>query len=260
MRISLLIILLAIFTSCGHQAKIDNTLKQYFDQEKVEGSFSLLSNSSGKVTVYNLALDTTRFAPGATFDIVNGLVALEIGTVTSTEMPVGRDSSGNSNLLFKDAFKNGSTTAFAQIAQTVGRDTMQRTLDSLNYGNKMIGTDLGAFWMNDTLKISTDEQLGLVKKLYFGQLKFKKSVQEQMKTLMLQEANTVYKLSYRTASVKEGAGKTTGWCIGWIEEYNHVHFFSTLLRSEDAIRNLSAPSLSVTKNILTHLGFFKGEK
>ncbi|MFW1443080.1 penicillin-binding transpeptidase domain-containing protein, partial [Vibrio parahaemolyticus] len=85
-----------------------------------------------------------------------------------------------------------------QLARSIGKDTLKRWIDSLHYGNKSVGISVDSFWLNNTLKITADEQLGLVKKLYFGQLPFQKRTHDIVKKMMLQEANANYKLSYKT--------------------------------------------------------------
>ena len=53
---------IAFLASCSvNQAKIDNSLKKYFDSAKADGCFSLVNNQTGAVTVYNMKLDTQRF-------------------------------------------------------------------------------------------------------------------------------------------------------------------------------------------------------
>src|SRR5438128_9843600 len=70
--LSFLFSLVIFFSSCSvNKAKIDNSLKKYFDSAKVDGCFSLFNNATGAVTVYNLTLDTQRFLPTTTFEIMN---------------------------------------------------------------------------------------------------------------------------------------------------------------------------------------------
>ena len=78
-------------------------------------------------------------------------------------------------------------THFQQIARSIGRDTLRAWMDSLQYGNKNLGTHIDSFWLDNSLKISPDEELGLVKKLYFHQLPFRVSVQDMVKKMMVQE-------------------------------------------------------------------------
>src|SRR5437879_6412920 len=69
-----------------NRAKIDNSLKKYFDSANVDGCFSLVNNSTGKVTVYNMKLDTQRVLPASTFKIVNSLIGMETGRITGKDM------------------------------------------------------------------------------------------------------------------------------------------------------------------------------
>ena len=50
------------------------------------------------------------------------------------------------------------------------------------------------------LKISPDEQLGMMSKLYFDQLPFQKYAQEMVSNMMLQEDDSLYKFSYTTGT------------------------------------------------------------
>ena len=49
----------------------------------------------------------------------------------------------------------------------------------------------------------------------------------------MQEDNTLYKLSYKTAGVLMKKTSNIGWVAGWIEENKHVYFFVTLVKSPD---------------------------
>ena len=108
---------------------------------------------------------------------------------------------------------------------------MKHWIDTLHYGNKNISGAIDSFWLNNTLKISPDEQLGLVKKLYFDKLPFQKRTQQTVRDVMLQENNTLYKLSYKTGWGWDEAQNAIGWIVGWIEENRHVYFFVTLVKS-----------------------------
>jgi beta-lactamase class D len=136
---------------------------------------------------------------------------------------------------------------------------MKLWIDSLKYGNMNINGPIDSFWLNNTLKISPDEQLGLVKKLYFNQLPFQKRSQQIVRDVMLQENNTQYKLSYKTGSGRDEQQNAIGWMVGWIEENMHVYFFVTMIKSADRNIDIAAAGLNITKGILGQMGFFKGE-
>ena len=100
--------------------------------------------------------------------------------------------------------------------------------------------------------------MGLVKKLYFGQLPFQKRTQEIVKKVMLQESNATYKLSYKTGLGATENGDALGWMVGWIEENNHVYFFSLNVEGPKNI-NMVAARLNVLNGILGKIGFYKGK-
>lgn len=253
--------------SCSvNKAKIDNDLKVYFDSAKVDGCFTLLDNASGEVTVYNMKYDTMRFSPASTFKIVNSLIGLQTGVITNDTMIIKWDgiqrprAEWNKDMGMKEAFKVSSVPYYQEVARRIGADTMKHWIDSLGYGNKVIDGPIDSFWLNNKLRISPDEQLGLMKRLYFDQLPFRKSVQQMVRDAMIQENNTAYKLCYKTGWGKNEKGHGIGWVTGWVEENRHVYFFVTFIEAPDAATDISVARMSVTNGILKHLGFLEGRK
>jgi beta-lactamase class D len=267
------LLLLTVLFSCSvNKAKIDNSLKKYFDDNKVDGCFTLLNNADGKVTVYNMTLDTQRFLPASTFKIVNSLIGLQTGVITNDTMLIKWDgkvrifpggdtaTDWNKDLNMTDAFKVSSLPYYQEVARRIGKDTMRQWIDSIGYGNKNISGAVDSFWINNTLKISPDEQLGLVKRLYFDQLPFRKSVHEAVRSVMLQEDNTAYKLSYKTGWGFDEQQNNIGWQVGWIEENNHVYFFVTFVKAGKGDVDMRTIRKNITTGILKQLGFFEGKK
>lgn len=255
-----------LINSCSvNKAKIDNDLKKYFDAKNVDGCFTMLNNADGSVTVYNMALDTMRLTPASTFKIPNSLIALQTGIATNDSMVIKWDGvkrwndDWNKDMNMREAFKVSNVAYYQEIARRIGKDTMQQWLDSLGYGNKNIGNYVDSFWLNNDLKISPDEQLGMLKRLYFDQLPFRKSVQETVKSMMLQEDNNLYKLSYKTGWGFDEQKNNIGWIAGWIEENRHVYFFVTLVKSPDPKLDMRNVRLNITKDILKDLGFLEGK-
>lgn len=256
-----------LITGCSvNRAKEDNSLKKYFDAKNVEGCFTMLDNGSGNITVYNMGMDTTRMLPASTFKIVNSLIALQTGVATDEHMSIKWDGVIRSNKAWNktmdmaEAFKVSNVPYYQEIARRIGRDTMKRWIDSLSYGNKNMEGPIDSFWLNNHLKISPDEQLGLVKKLFFDQLPFQKRVQQIVRNMMLQEDNTLYKLSYKTGLGTDEEKNNIGWVVGWIEENNHVYFFVTVLKSKSEGTDLKNIRIDITKDILKQYGFFEGKK
>ncbi len=261
-----LLVLLMLASCSVNRAKIDNSLKKYFDENNVDGCFTMMNNADGKVTVYNMTLDTARFLPASTFKIVNSLIGLEIGRITDEKMVIPWDgvqrgnNDWNKDLTMTQAFKVSSVPYYQEVARRIGRDTMQRWLDSLQYGNAAMGSDIDSFWLDNSLKVSPDEQLGLVKRLYFDQLPFQKRTQDIVRDAMIQENNTAYTLAYKTGWGFDEKNESVGWMVGWIEENGHPYFFVTLVTSADKNIDMRAVRLNITRGILKQLGFFEGKK
>ena len=262
------IITTTIISSCSvNKAKKDNALRKYFEAKSVDGSFTMLNNSDGQITVYNMSLDTARFLPASTFKILNSLIGLQTGVITDDSMVIKWDGvkrsnpEWNKNLDMTEAFRVSAVPYYQEVARRIGKDTMQLWIDSVGYGNKVMAGAVDSFWLNNSLKISSDEQLGFMKKLYFDQLPFRKSVQQMVRNAMLMEDNTNYKLSYKTGMGNAEDSSTIGWVVGWIEENNHVYFFSTLVKSKEPDdEEMPKIRMSITRDILKEYGFFEGKK
>lgn len=264
---------LLLFASCTvNKATNDDSLKKYFVENKVDGCFTMLNNADGEITVYNMKLDTMRFTPASTFKIVNSLIGLQTGRIINDTMQIKWDGkirfypngdtavNWNRDLGMTGAFKVSSVPYYQEVARRIGKDTMKQWIDSIGYGNRDISGPVDSFWLNNKLKISPDEQLGLVKKLYFDQLPFRKSVQQMVRDAMLQENNTAYKLSYKTGWGFEEDGGSIGWVTGWIEENKHVYFFVTLIKAPGRDTDIRTVRMNITKSILKQYGFFEGKK
>ena len=157
----------------------------------------MLNNTNGEIAVYNMAMDTSRFTPASTFKIVNSLIGLQSGIITGEDMVIKWDgvnrpnADWNKDMNMKEAFKVSAVPYYQEVARRIGKDTMQQWIDSIAYGNKNISGPIDSFWLNNNLKISPDEQLGLLKKLYFDQLPFRKSVQQ-----IVRNVNNFFEISY----------------------------------------------------------------
>jgi beta-lactamase class D len=267
------LLLIAFFSSCApNNVKKDNSLKKYFDENKTEGCFAMRDNGTGKFTIYNLGrYRDSSYLPASTFKIVNSLIGLQTGKITNDSMVIKWDGvkrwndDWNKDLNMYEAFRVSAVNYYQEVARRIGKDTMEFWLDSLKYGAKTakekvtIKTAVDSFWLDNSLKITADQQLGLVEKLYFDQLPFFKSYQEMVKRAMLFENNTNYRLGYKTGWGFDEKGNNIGWIVGWIEENNHPYFFVLNLESPDKNFNMTTVRMNILKGILKQLGFFEGK-
>ena len=268
MRILIICFIVLGLIGCSpNNVKIDDSLGKYFKDNKVEGCFSLFNNNSGEFTVYNLdRYKDSAYLPASTFKIVNALIGLQTGIITNDSMVIPWDkkvrpvAEWNQDLSMYRAFRYSAVPYFQEVARRIGKDTMQFWLDTLAYGSKKITGPIDSFWLNNTLKITPDEELGLVKKLYFNQLPFFRLNQEIVKRAMLFEDKPEYKLSYKTGLGFRENGHPLGWIVGYIEENRHPYFFVLNVVSCDQNGDLKDLRLKMLKDILAQLGFMKGKK
>lgn len=238
----------------------------------MEGCFALMNNATGKFTVYNLGrYRDSSYLPASTFKIVNSLIGLQTGKIVNDSMIIKWDGikrwndDWNKDLTMYEAFRVSSLPYYQEVARRIGKDTMQLWLDSLKYGVKdvkekvIIRSAVDSFWIDNSIKITPDEQLGLVKRLYFNQLPFFKSYQEVVKRAMLFENNANYRLGYKTGWGSTEENHSIGWITGWIEENNHPYFFVLNIESSDRNFDMIPARMKILKDILKQLGFFEGK-
>src|SRR5258706_894259 len=233
------LLLVAFFYGCSpNNVKQDKSLEKYFDENKVNGCFALMDNGTGQFTIYNLKrYRDSSYLPASTFKIVNSLIGLQTGRISSDSMIIIWDgvkrpvAAWNKDLTMYEAFRVSSVPYYQEVARRIGKDTMQFWLDSLKYGAKtdtekvIIRSKIDTFWLDNSLKITPDEELGLVKRLYFDQLPFFKTYQETVKRAMTFESNTQYELGYKTgwAFWNEKTGKQLGLVVGCIRDNEHPY-------------------------------------
>jgi beta-lactamase class D len=249
----------------------DNSLGKYFNENQVTGTFGLFDTAKGQFTIYN----TTRFSdsaylPASTFKIVNSLIGLETRQVVDSSTIIAWDSivtsrtECNRTMSMGDAFRISCPNWYQQLARRIGKDTMQHWLDTLGYAARFgafkIADNLDSFWLDNSAKVTADEQLGLVKRLYFDQLPFTKRPQRIVREMMLWENKASYKLSYKTGWGNTENDHALGWIIGWIEENNHPYFFVLQIEHTNKNADIATIRLKMLKDILKQLGFFEGKK
>lgn len=252
--------------------------EQYFKAYGVEkGCFILRDNNHEAIHYYNKERCLERFSPASTFKIVNSLIALESGIAPDEQYTIVWDSidrgvpDWNKDLTMREAIRVSAVPYYQELARRIGPELMQHYLDTLNYGNKRVGPKVDEFWLNDTLQISADEQLGLVKRLYFAELPVSERSQRIVKNMMQQEDTLGYKLYYKTGWSMR-ATKSVFWVVGFVEKIEHVKEHEKSMNKSDIrmypyffAMNFEPPAadtssdwpharIDITKNILKDFG------
>jgi beta-lactamase class D len=216
---------IVLFSCTRTNVKERPQYKTIFDKYKVNGTFAAYDNVYDENSIYNLdRFRDSSYCPASTFKILNSLIGLETGAIVKNEKVKwdGKPKAFKTwekDMTFDEAFKASCVWYFQDVARKIGKDTMQRYLDSISYGTKKITTSIDSFWLDNSLKIKADEQLGLLKKLYFKQLNkyFSNRTMDAVKDAMLMEKTDKYGLYYKTGLGFNDAGNPLGWIMGWVE-------------------------------------------
>ena len=219
---------LTMFSACQR----DNILTQdqwgpIFKKYGIDSAcFELADNNHDMIYIYNLQRASKRFSPASTFKIMNSLIALETNVALDENLiipwdGVARRPEWDKDMNLREAFKVSCVPYYQALARKIGKVDMQKWIDTVRYGNKRTGPNVDDFWLNDTLQITPDEQVGFIKKLYFDKLPFAQRSQRIVRSLMLQEDSTHYKLYYKTGTqmpLRNNKKVILAWIVGFVEK------------------------------------------
>jgi beta-lactamase class D len=109
---------------------------------------------------------------------------------------------------------------------------MQAGLELLNYGNKTIGDSIDQFWLDGTLKISMQDQVGFLTNIIKRKYKLKANTYDCLFQIMK------YNLSYQyVVYCKTGWGQDSGqdvaWLVGMLIKNGKQYAFATLITTND---------------------------
>jgi beta-lactamase class D len=257
--------LASILASCStNNVHVRKEWSKYFKGNGLTGSFMLHNTGMNTFEVYDLGGTQQRYLPGATFDVMNALAGIETGVIPDTSLTLtdslGKPVNGvDPNMTMGEAFRTENQPYFQEIARRIGRAKMKFWIDSVKYGNMTMGSSIDSFWLDNSLKISADEQMGLLEGLYTGKLPFQARTQKLVKALMARGKTMHYTLCYQTGTGRNGNGQT-GWVIGWMQEGAHPHFFSLNMETKDTTKDLKKDCLVILNSILQEQGFFKEDE
>lgn len=235
-------VILAILgmTSCKQKptTEIRDDFKKYYDQFNVEGSFALYDQQNEQYILYNQAQFKQPFSPASTFKICNSLIGLETGVIENENFVIPWDSVArqypkwNKDHDLKTAFKNSTVWYYQELARRVGGQKMKYWLDKANYGNADTLGGIDKFWLTGGLRISPEQQIDFLRRLYNNQLPFSQHSTDIVKNIMIAKDTLNY-----TIRAKSGWGyqdnKDIGWYVGYLNTKGKVYYFANCIQSSD---------------------------
>lgn len=227
----------------------DKEVEEVFKKYKVEGTIVIESLNKKKIHIYNDKRASELFSPASTFKIPHSLIALNEGIVKKDSVivwdkKIREYESWNKDQILLTAFKSSCVWCYQEFASKIGVEKYKKYLKELNYGNKKIGDDVTRFWLDESLEITTFEQIKFLKRFYTNNLPFKIEDINLLKEIMIDEKNENY-----TIRAKTGWDGRYGWYVGYVETKDDVWFFAMNIdtKSKDDLPKRKAITLETLK-------------
>ncbi|MCB8999412.1 MAG: class D beta-lactamase [Bacteroidales bacterium] len=224
--------ILLISTSAFSQKSIERNFRQEFEKYGVDGCFVLYNPEKDLYIRYNPALCDSGYLPASTFKIPNSIIALEEGIVKDADEQIKWDGhewptqSWNQDQTLRSAIKYSCVWVYIGFAQKIGIEKYQEYLDAFNYGNKNPDGPADRFWLAGNFKITANQQIDFLKKLYYKNLPVSERSMNIVKDIIILDKNDDYTLSGKTGGGELGEGKYIMWLVGYVEVKDKPCFYA----------------------------------
>ena len=206
-----------------------------------EGCFVLYDAQADSCARYNPKGCAERFTPCSTFKIANSLIALQTGVASGPEFSLKWDrvmrpiAPWNSDHTLRSAFSNSVVWFYQEIARRIGPERMADYVRHLDYGNRDTSGGITNFWLESTLRISADEQVAFVRRLWAESLPVSKDAQRITRELMelsRSDDGRVFCGKTGTAGDPKAGIARLGWFVGCVTQGERRVFFATRITGE----------------------------
>jgi beta-lactamase class D len=228
----------------------------------LSGTFVLFNSTTGYVR-YNPTRAAERFAPCSTFKIPHTAILLESGAVPDPTFTLNYDpalkqpNNWARDFDLRGAFKASAVWYHHAMARRVGMPAERQFVERFQFGNADtsggLDTSGGPFWLDGSLRISPEEQVGFLRRLYEGRLGLSERTTRLTKEIMVAEETPSWRLSAKTGACQPSGEETSNWYVGYVEKQGGVYYFAVQLGAKDFGRAYSE-RVPISRAILTELG------
>ena len=207
------------------QQQLNNaTISSLFEQAKTNGVITIYDGNSYASYGNNVSRANTYYVPASTFKMLNALIGIENGLTTPDEVYKWRGEkrlfpAWEKDMTLAQAMQASAVPVYQQLARRIGLELMQKEVSRVGFGNQNIGQQVDNFWLVGPLKITPIQEAKFVYELATEQLPFNKSVQKQVKEMLLIEQRGDVKL-YAKSGWGMDVNPQVGWYSGWVEQPN----------------------------------------
>jgi beta-lactamase class D len=195
------------------------------------GGMIIYSVSDSQTVKYNADRCAQRFLPASTFKIPNSLIAVETGIASDENFTIKWDGitrqipEWNRDHTLASAMKYSVVPYYQEISRKVGRTAYEKYLVELKYGNQKVGNMLDRFWLDNSLKISLDEQMIFLKNFYNEKLPFSKRSIGIVKSILSSEKYDNSVLRFKTGTGEKEDETFVAWLVGYVETDSNTYLF-----------------------------------
>lgn len=238
--------------------EVRQDFEKYFADAGVTGAFLLYDPQKNTILAYDTARCRTRFSPASTFKIFNSLVFLETGVIRDENEVIPWDSvkrridEWNRDHTLRSGIEHSVVWLYQELARRVGKETLQRYLDTVGYGNKTIGGKVDEFWLDGSLRISPIEQIDFLTRLHRYDLPFSRRTIDIVKDILIKEKTDQFTYRGKTGWALRN-DMSIGWFVGYVERKEGVYFFAINIDMKDDDKSVKART-DITWKILSDLG------
>lgn len=191
-----------------------------------------------------------RYSPASTFKIPHSLIGLEIGAIKDPNHLVPWDGFNywtkywNQDHTLYTAMKYSVVPYYIKLAAKIGNVNLHRYLKEFEYGNQYfinrkhpLKRQEHIFWLNGELKISANEQIAFLKKLYKNELNVQDKNLKIVKKSLIQNRGIVsnsmggkkFILKWEPEAIlssKTGGTDSVSWLVGHIKFVEREFIFT----------------------------------
>ena len=236
--------------------------------------FMLLDVVSGRLLREPNDVCTTRLPPASTFKIPHAIAALESRVVKGADDVIKYDGTPREYEAWRrdhtlaSAMRYSVVWYFQEIARRLGMDGEDFYLRRLRYGNQDPSSGLTTFWLGGSLRISPEEQMTFLRRLYYGELPVTERSMQIVREILVQPEGKIANatgerpfdapwppgtvLSAKTGSTSFDRDRAVRWIVGHVRRDTRSWLFVSCVTGgadlgADAAIDLAARQLRANK-------------
>jgi beta-lactamase class D len=227
-----------------------------------QSCFLLFETGVGEVRRNPSTSCSTRVSPQSTFKIPHALAAVDAAVIADASSVIKYDAhpvdfpAWQKDHTLETAMRFSVVWYFQEIARRLGVERERAYLDKFDYGNRDSSSGLTTFWLGGSLKISPEEELAFVRKLYANQLAVTARAADIIRQVLIQPNGMIVNatgehpfaqpwpndavVSAKTGAGPTGDGRAVRWLVGRVTRGAREWFFVSNVVSRNDLPAMAA--------------------